>query len=99
MTVHRGGVHAEGLDPGSLELGHLIAHGGELTVSAGSVVPGVEDQRYVRALEDIGQSVALPVRGLGLEPRRLAADGQEIAHRFTPPRDAAARRFCSTTPA
>src|SRR2546421_421026 len=28
VSVHPGGVHAEGLDAGSLELGHLVAHGG-----------------------------------------------------------------------
>src|SRR5437879_2065367 len=38
VALHAGGVHPERLDPGGLELGHLVAHGGELAVSAGRVV-------------------------------------------------------------
>src|SRR5438477_128819 len=74
VSVHPGGVHAEGLDAGSLELGHLVAHGGELAVSPRSVVARVEHERDVLRLEDCGEGVRLAVGRLGLERRGLAAD-------------------------
>src|SRR2546429_2494131 len=101
VSVHPGGVHAEGLDPGSLELGHLVAHGGELAISPRSVVARVEHERDVLRLQDVGKRVGLAVGRFGLEYRRLAADGQEFGHemslRFseTTSRDALARR-CSS---
>src|SRR5512135_355067 len=80
VTVEIGGIHAEGLDPGSLELGHLIAHGGELAVSPRGVVSRIEHQHHVRAAEQISQTVFLPVGCLRFEVRSLAADRQYVAH-------------------
>src|ERR1051325_172970 len=47
VTLHAGGGHPERLDRGCLELGTLVAHSGELAVSAGRVVPRIEDERDV----------------------------------------------------
>ena len=47
LRVHAGGIHAEGPDAPLVEFGHLIAHGGELAVSPGGVVAGIEDQGHV----------------------------------------------------
>src|SRR5438309_839661 len=101
VTLHTGGVDAEGLDARFLELGHLVAHGGELTVSARGVVAGIEHQRDLFRLQDIGQAVGLAIRRGGGERGCLAADGQELGHvivlRFwgTVSRDIVARRSSS----
>src|SRR5216117_1460232 len=44
MTLQARGVHAQRLHVGRFEPGDLIAHGGELAVSAGRVVAGIKDQ-------------------------------------------------------
>src|SRR3989442_8977869 len=45
VALHAGGVDAERLDARASEPGHLVAHGGELAVSARGVVSGIEQDR------------------------------------------------------
>src|SRR6266853_6947289 len=59
VGLHACGVHAERLHPRSLELRHLVAHGGELAVSAGCVVARIEDERDVFRLQHVRQRVGL----------------------------------------
>src|SRR3989449_4149962 len=73
-------VCSSDLDARCLELGHLVAHGGELAVSAGGVVSRVEDQRDLFGLQHIGQAVRLAVRRGGGEWGCLAPDHQKLAH-------------------
>src|SRR6266508_706768 len=80
VGVHARGVHSEGFDARLLELSHLIAHGGELAVSAGGVVARIEHQRHVRRLEHVGQRVRPAVGRLCREAGRLAAHRQWVAH-------------------
>src|SRR2546430_4810746 len=80
VALHAGGIHAEGLDPGRLELRHLVAHGGELAVSAGRVVPRIEDERDVFRLQHVGQGVGLAVGAGRGECGCVAADCQQLAH-------------------
>src|SRR5882762_8324044 len=80
MGFHTGRVHTERLYAGLLERRYLIAHGGELAVSARGVVSGIEDQRDLFGLEEVGQPVGLTIRPGGGEQGGLAADGQEVAH-------------------
>src|SRR6266576_359085 len=80
VTVHACRVHAQRLHLGCVEFVDLIAHGGELAVSAGGVVARIEDERYRPALEQILQCVGAAVRRRGGELRRLAADRQRFAH-------------------
>src|SRR5690242_4060304 len=84
MRVHAGGIHAEGPDAPLVELGHLIAHGGELAVSPGGVVAGIEDQGHVRALEQRGRIVSRAVRARGVKGRRRRPDAQEVSHAVAP---------------
>src|SRR5206468_4523442 len=58
----------------------LIAHGGELTVSAGGVVARIKDQGDVPRLQDVAQAIRLAVVGRQGEVRRLAADGEHFTH-------------------
>src|SRR6266550_5762894 len=51
VTIHPRGVHSERLQLRCFELGDLIAHGGELAVSAGRVVARIEHQRDRTMLE------------------------------------------------
>src|SRR5207247_367128 len=101
VRVHTGGIDAERLDARLLELGHLIAHGGELAVSAGGVVSGIKHQGDLFRLQDVGQAVRVAIRRGSGERGRLGADGQQLAHvialRFcgTVSRDAVVRRFAS----
>src|SRR5437763_7536337 len=101
VRVHARGVHAERLHPRSLELGHLVAHGGELAVSPGCVVARIEDECDVFRLQHVGQHVGLAVRGGGGERGCRAADCQQLAHELslrlcaTASRDAVARRWSS----
>src|SRR6267378_2421672 len=101
VGFHTGGVHTERLDAGRLELRHLIAHGGELTVSARGIVARIEHQGDVRGLENVGQTVGLAVRGRGGECGRFAADCQKLAHEMslrvsaTVSRDVVSRRSSS----
>src|SRR5256886_3120492 len=76
VGLHARGVHAERLHPRALELGHLIAHGGELAVSAGCVVARIENERDVLRLQDVGQRVGLAVGGRCAERGCFAADCQ-----------------------
>src|SRR2546428_9064132 len=80
VGFHPSRVDAERLDARCLELGHLVAHGGELAVSAGGVVTRVEDQRDLFGLQHIGQAVGLAVRRGGGELGCLATDHQKYAH-------------------
>src|SRR6266446_2607767 len=86
---HAGGVHTERLYASLLERRYLIAHGGELAVSARGVVSGIEDQRDLFGLEEGGQAVGPTIRPGGGEQGGLAADGQELAHEIP-------LRFCTT---
>src|SRR5256885_5401895 len=80
VSLQARGVHAERLHPRSVELRHLVAHGGELAVSAGCVIARIEDERDVFRLQDVGQGVGLAV-GRGRRKRGcLAADAQRFAH-------------------
>src|SRR5437867_5435006 len=74
-------IDAEGLNASGGECCQLVAHGGELAVSAGSVVARIKDERDVSRLEDICQTVGLAVGRRRRERRRLAADLEELAHR------------------
>src|SRR5207249_1480332 len=80
VGFHPGRVDAERLDARCLELGHLVAHGGELAVSAGGVVSRVEDQRDLFGLQHVGQAVGLAIRRRGGEQGCLAPDHQKLAH-------------------
>src|SRR6266576_1048411 len=68
------GIHTERLHLGALKLGDLIAHGGELAVSAGGVVAGIEHQRDRPVLQEIGERVAAAVGRLGVERGGFTAD-------------------------
>src|SRR6267378_3335570 len=74
MAVDAGGVHAQRLHPGGCELGDLIAHGGELAVSAGSIVARIENQRYRPVLQQVAERIVLAVGCGRFERRGLAAD-------------------------
>src|SRR5437660_5369162 len=74
VGVHARGVHAERLHPRSFELRHLVAHGGELAVSAGCVVARIEDERDVLRLQAVGQRVGLAVGCWCAERGCFAAD-------------------------
>src|SRR6266487_1172953 len=80
VTVHPRGVHSERLHLRCFELGDLIAHGGELAVSAGRVVARIEHQRDRTMLQEIAQRVRLPVRRRRRERRGFTADRQRLAH-------------------
>src|SRR6266699_499424 len=80
VTVHPRGVHSERLHLRCFELGDLIAHGGELAVSAGRVVARIEHQRDRTMLQEIAQRLRLPVRRRRRERRGFTADRQRLAH-------------------
>src|SRR6267378_1193966 len=80
MAVHTRGVYAEWLHVRGLELFDLIAHGGELAVSAGSIVARIEHQRDRSAFQEIGERVGAAVRRLGLERGGFTADRRRLAH-------------------
>jgi hypothetical protein len=54
VLVGRRGVEPEGANLDSTILIYLIAHGGELAVSAGGIVPGVKHQEHRRFPEQLG---------------------------------------------
>jgi hypothetical protein len=66
MTFHRRGVHAERPDI-VLAVGfNLVAHGGELAISAGSIVAGIKDQQDPRLGQQVVEVVGPAVgRGSG----------------------------------
>src|SRR6266540_2061165 len=74
MAVDAGGVHAQRLHLGGSEFGDLIAHGGELAVSAGGIVARIEDQRHRPVLQQVAEHVGLAVGRGRVERRCLAAD-------------------------
>src|SRR6266496_15130 len=74
MAVDAGGVHAQRLHLGGSEFGDLIAHGGELAVSAGGIVARIEDQRHRPVLQQVAERVGLAVGRGRVERRCLAAD-------------------------
>src|ERR1051326_5109122 len=80
MALDARRVDAERLHLSCGELFDLVAHGGELAVSAGRVDPGIEHQRDRTLLQQIGQRVRLAVRCRRLEARGLAADRERITH-------------------
>src|SRR6266566_4593506 len=80
MALDTRGVYAERLHPCGLELLDLIAHGGELTVSAGGIVARIEHQRDRAVLQEIAECVGAAVRRLGLERGGLTADRKRLAH-------------------
>jgi hypothetical protein len=61
MALNRRRVDAEGPYILLSVALNLIAHGGELAVSAGSVVAGIKDEENARSLQQVTQSVALAV--------------------------------------
>src|SRR2546422_229565 len=81
VALHPRRIDPEGLNASGGECCQLVAHGGELAVSAGSVVARIKDERDVARLEDICQTVGLAVGRRRRERRRLAADLEELAHR------------------
>src|SRR5689334_8040586 len=80
VAVDARGVHPERLHLCCFELGDLIAHGGELAVSAGRVVARIEHQCHRSKLQQIGQRVGLPIRRRRLERGGFTADRQRLAH-------------------
>src|SRR5438445_10060077 len=62
VAPHRRGADAEALNARLPEPLDLIAHGGELAVSAGGIVAGLENQRDVRSLGHVAARLALPIR-------------------------------------
>src|SRR3989441_12951017 len=101
VSFHAGGVDAERLDARTLEFGYLVAHGGELAVSARGGVAGIEHQRDLSGLQYVGQAVGPALRRGRGKLGGPAADGQELAHEIPPrlsatvSRDAFPRRSSS----
>lgn len=62
MALNRRRVNAERLNVLLSVALNLIAHGGELAVSARCVVAGIKNQKDARSLQQITQPVALAVR-------------------------------------
>jgi hypothetical protein len=63
MTFDRRGVHAEGTDF-LLSVGiDLIAHGGELAISARGIVSWIEHQENPGLLQQRLQAIGISVRG------------------------------------
>jgi len=61
MALNRRRVDAEGPHILLSVALNLIAHGGELAVSAGGVVARIKNEENTRSLQQVTQSVALPV--------------------------------------
>src|SRR6267378_3424242 len=80
MAVDARGVYAERLHVHGLEPVDLIAHGGELAVSAGGIVARIEHQRDRPVLQEIAECVGAAVRRLGLERGGFTADRKRLAH-------------------
>src|SRR6266550_1762405 len=80
MALDARGVYAERLHLCRLELLDLIAHGGELAVSAGRIVARIEHQRDRPVLQEIAECVGAAVRRLGLERGGFTADRKRLAH-------------------
>src|SRR6266550_997165 len=80
MAFDARGVYAERLHVRGLELVDLIAHGGELAVSAGGIVARIEHQRDRPVLQEIAECVGAAVRRRGLERGGLTADRKRLAH-------------------
>src|SRR2546428_10657643 len=73
VALDAGGGDAERLDAPSLGLGHLVAHGGEVTGSAGGGVARIEDERDLFGLQHGSQAVSLAIRRGSREQGCLAA--------------------------
>src|SRR5256885_14113945 len=80
MALDGGRIYPERLDLSGVELGNLIAHGGELAVSAGSVIARIEDQRDGSLFQKIRQRVGPAVRSGSRERRGLTPDWEWFAH-------------------
>src|SRR5262245_64604588 len=57
VAFHPGRVHPQRLDFGGSELGYLVAHGGELAVSARGVVARIEHERHTTRFEQLRERI------------------------------------------
>ncbi|PYO72147.1 MAG: hypothetical protein DMD64_12250 [Gemmatimonadetes bacterium] len=80
VTLDARRIHPERLDVGSCEFGHLIAHGGELAVSAGGIVARIKHERDRALLQEIVERIRAVVRGGSLKRRGLAAYRERLTH-------------------
>src|SRR5687767_6521564 len=81
MAVGAGRIHAERLHVIPAKRLDLIAHGGELTVSARGVVPRIEERGDVTVREQIAQAIGCAVARRRLEVGRRRPDFQRyLAH-------------------
>src|SRR5690242_5124841 len=74
VSVHTRRIHTEGLRPGLPEQLDLIAHGGELVVSARGVVAGIEKECDWPATQELVERVRCAVARLRGELRRRRAE-------------------------